>query len=376
MKHILNDIEKFLELVEQKVQLKLVNKIVGDNGIVIFDYSRNCQFQKAYDEVTIACRGLVIDTINKKVLGMAPPKFFNVEELQVNEPQTYKKYFINKSVAVEVIQEKFDGSLGIIWWNPFINDWQITTRGSFKSEMAIKAKQMFESELYISKHFLDKSFTYAVEIIYPENRIVVDYGDMEALVLHSVMNNETFLPEQTKIFGGYGFKNCAHDLLDLKEIFKSNSSIYDIKKLNLKNKEGFIIKFEDGFWAKIKFEDYCNLHYVKSYINEKMLLENLVVNHGQYSEDLLKLIPDEFDDMARKVQKLVSDKFEEIKSEAIMLNDNLAYLSLKELGLKFAEKESPLFESPLKGIIFNLRRYELSEKTINSIYHLVKRELE
>ncbi len=42
---------------------------------------------------------------------------------------------------------------------------------------------------------IEKDKTYLFEIIYPENRIVIDYGDSDDLILLSIINNETGFDE-------------------------------------------------------------------------------------------------------------------------------------------------------------------------------------
>jgi hypothetical protein len=72
--------------------------------LAIFNYSRTCQYDRLWDEVTLNCRGLILDT-EGNVIAKPFPKFFNMEELSDSE--------IPKE-AFEVF-EKMDGSLGIFF---------------------------------------------------------------------------------------------------------------------------------------------------------------------------------------------------------------------------------------------------------------------
>jgi len=187
------------------VDINMLNDYI-DRGLVIkqdhpslplsiYNYSRECQYSKQWDDITLTCRGLVLDT-DGNVVAKPFPKFFNYEEHTSDE-------IPNESFE---IYEKMDGSLGIvfyyeeelsderrynIWFNnnyvtgmerlfdpnnlPDFDDqyyeptprikgeWHMATRGSFTSEQAIKGKELLE-KYPLDK--LDKNNTYLFEIIY------------------------------------------------------------------------------------------------------------------------------------------------------------------------------------------------------------------
>ncbi len=89
--------------------------------LAIFNYSRTCQYDRLWDDVTLNCRGLILDT-KGNVVAKPFPKFFNMEELSDSE--------IPKE-SFEVF-EKMDGSLGIFFH--YNGEWHMATRGSFTSE--------------------------------------------------------------------------------------------------------------------------------------------------------------------------------------------------------------------------------------------------
>ena len=85
--------------------------------------------------------------------------------------------------------EKLDGSLGILYW--LNNLPYIATRGSFESEQARHATEILHGRYQHTFSSMDTNKTYLFEIIYPENRIVVDYGEMDDLILLTVIDNQT-----------------------------------------------------------------------------------------------------------------------------------------------------------------------------------------
>ena len=91
----------------------------------IYNYSRTCQYDGMWDDITLNCRGLVLD-LDGNVIAKPFPKFFNYEEHTPEE-------IPNESFEV---YEKMDGSLGIFFY--YEGEWHMATRGSFTSEQAIK----------------------------------------------------------------------------------------------------------------------------------------------------------------------------------------------------------------------------------------------
>lgn len=122
------------------------------------------------------------------------PKFFNHDQKQNTV-----------SAQLDYISVKFDGSLGICYHDPLQGKWRINTRGSFTSPQSRWASEWFQKN--VAQAGLDKSITYLFEIIYKENRIVVDYT-FQGLVLIGAYNiytglelEYTHLLESSKILG-------------------------------------------------------------------------------------------------------------------------------------------------------------------------------
>jgi len=114
--------------------------------------------------VTISCRGLIVDTETGEVIIRPFQKFFNYEEVPNEVPWETSEYIY--------VQEKMDGSLGILF--RYKDDWILATRGSFTSTQAVRGMEILKSKYDLNK--FEHTVAYLVEIIYPENRIVVDYG--------------------------------------------------------------------------------------------------------------------------------------------------------------------------------------------------------
>lgn len=253
----------------------------------IYNYTQATQYDKYWTKETLKCRGLILDE-DYKIVAHSIPKFFNVEEVGYNTlPNEPFKIF-----------EKMDGSLGVLYW--LNNQPYIATRGSFTSKQAVKANQLLQGKYASAIKNLDKSKTYVFEIIYPENRIIVNYGKEETLVLIAVVDTKTGRNEEIKNIG-----------FPLPEIYNYNS-LAELKSLNWKNKEGFVILYKSGFRVKIKFEDYIELHKIVTQISSLTIWETLKED-GELTQ-WLEDVPDEFFTWVKKVETQLRAKFNAIEA--------------------------------------------------------------
>lgn len=256
--------------------------------LYIYNYTSEVQYAKLWDDITLNTRGLILDG-NHNIVAKPFGKFFNLEELQPSE-------IPNTSFDV---YEKLDGSLGILYW--IENTPYIATRGSFTSEQALHATYILHN--YFSHVFprIDRSATYLFEIIYPENRIVVDYGPIDRIVLLTVIDNETGLERIEDI----GFDTVLkYDGLDDYKV---------LKNLDLPNREGFVVRFNNGFRMKIKFSEYIRLHRIITGVSNIAIWEYLKDDIPYTS--LLERVPDEFYDWVRETVSEIISNYEEIVIE-------------------------------------------------------------
>lgn len=131
--------------------------------LAIYNYTEETQFRKRWNKVTLACRGLIINTVTREVVARPWEKFFNFGEMN-NRIDSY--------APVEVT-DKLDGSLGILYRQPD-GKLAIATRGSFASDQAVEANKIW-SESY-SHLDIPNDYTFLFEILVPWNRIVVSYN--------------------------------------------------------------------------------------------------------------------------------------------------------------------------------------------------------
>jgi len=372
-----------------KYNLSMLNDYI-DRGLVIkqdhpslplsiYNYSRECQYNSQWDDITLNCRGLVLDN-EGNVVAKPFPKFFNYEE---HKPEDIP----NESFEV---YEKMDGSLGIvfyyeeelsderrynIWFNnnyvtgmerlfdpnklPDFDDpyyeptpkikgeWHIATRGSFTSEQAIKGKELLE-KYPLDK--LDKNNTYLFEILFKENRIVVDYGDYEGLVLLGAYNCNTSVE----------IERCELEKLDgfdVVKLYKTWGEDWEtLKKEISKDNEGYVIRFSGGMRMKIKGEEYVRLHKILTNFSTKDIWE--LLRNNEQLEPFLERVPDEFDKWVKAIIMNLRWSFHHIDERVGKMYDYFRYGKFNDRYPEPTKKEFAEFvmkqSEELRPILFKM----------------------
>ena len=261
--------------------------------LTIWNYSPKVQYERLWDDITIQCRGLVTNS-KGNIVARPFKKFFNYEE---HKPEDIP----NENY---VVYEKMDGSLGILFY--YEEEWILATRGSFTSPQAIKGKEILDKKYDVS--LLRKDNTYLFEIIFKENRIVVNYGDEEKLVLLGAIHTETGneVPDSSLFFmeeGGW----------ELVMTYKTWGEGYDLLKEEISNnREGYVIRFNNGFRMKIKGEEYKRLHKILTGISNRDIW--LYLKEGKPLDDILDKVPDEFYDWVKGQVSMFTEMFNVTKT--------------------------------------------------------------
>ena len=308
----------------------------------IYNYSQATQYAAKWDEVTLSCRGLITDDETGEVIIKPFSKFFNYEEVPNEVPWESSEYVY--------VQDKMDGSLGILF--NYKNQWIMATRGSFMSEQAIRGLEILK-EKYILDTF-EPSVAYICEIIYPENRIVVDYGSKKKIVFLGVVLNrswnwnaggddELHWTTACVYFKMSGIKKS--DIVKTEQVFNGlGPDMYNLlKSKNTDNSEGFVLRFHpSNTRVKIKFEDYVKLHRVLTNCSSYDIWENLK-EFDKLPEEMLQDVPDEFYDWVHTVETSIRKNYDHA------LHLHMAHLSsMLRYGLD--QKEFALRVQDLKGV--------------------------
>src|SRR5437763_7545070 len=118
---------------DEMIEGGFVRAQVGDNR-TIYNYTEQAVYTRTWNDVTTQCRGLIAQTNSGLIVARPWPKFFSYGEHAADT--------LDLTAAVEVT-DKEDGSLGILY--AATDGDQIATRGSFASEQAAHATEVYRS---------------------------------------------------------------------------------------------------------------------------------------------------------------------------------------------------------------------------------------
>lgn len=259
---------------------------------VLLNYSAKAQYAGRWNWFELNSRGLILNTKTGEVVALPFPKFFNWGELDRTT-----------DAAIHYITEKIDGSLGILY--RAADGYRIATRGAFESEQALWATH------YLKQHFsldgLADELTLLFEIIYPGNRIVVNYGDKQDLVLIGARNRvtgQTLDLDQLKLLAQQFSFNMPtiYDFASIEDIITASNQL-------TADNEGWVVTFEDGSRFKFKGAIYQLAHKMLTGVSFKQVLE--AVASGQF-DALIEGVPDEFLTVIREYKQRIDTRAAEV----------------------------------------------------------------
>lgn len=225
--------------------------------LAILNYTQSCTWERAWTETTRLCRGLIYRTDTMEIVARPFAKFFNYGEPEAGQID------VNRHV---VVTDKMDGSLGILYPLPIAGGHAIATRGAFHSEQAEHATAVWR-ERYSGKWLPLNGSTALFEIIYPENRIVLDYKGLDDLVMVAEVRIDSGL--DLGPFDWIGRHAKTFPYCSLSSALRARPR---------KNAEGMVAYFGDGKRVKIKQADYMALHRVITGTTVRRLWTFLAVN--------------------------------------------------------------------------------------------------
>lgn len=200
-------------------------------------------------------------------------------------------------------------SLGISFINPQ-GDLEITTAGGFQAEQATHATEIY-NERYKGNWEPRKGYTYLWEIIYPENRIVVDYGDEDDIYLLGAVEIATGKSIPVDELSEWKWKKAK-----TYDGFESMEAVVNAPEKS--NAEGYIVHFkESNTRVKLKFSEYLEIHKIATGLSE-FSLHNLLATGGREKiEEYRSYAPEEFlnfiDENVAKIEKRYNAEESRIK---------------------------------------------------------------
>lgn len=300
----------------------------------IYNYTEAAAYEGVWTPVTKQCRGLIVRSETGEVVARPFPKFMNFGQDGAH---------IGDADDAVVVTDKQDGSLGILYPTGD-NGHAVATRGSFASEQAQHATEVWQ-ERYADRFVPQAGFTYLFEIIYPGNRIVIDYGQFDDLVLLGaveIATGRTLAPADAASHGWPG---------PVTETFAYASLADALAAPDRPGREGLVVHYLAADQRiKLKQAEYVALHKLVTGMNERVVWEHL--GAGKPLADLIAPLPDEFHGWVQDVATRLTVECDTIAACARTAHDAILADLPEGWGRKdYAQRAAP---SPYRAWLFNL----------------------
>lgn len=326
------DHDLFLEMVEAKMVRTQPHPRAD---LWILNYTSAAQFTYTWNDVTRSCRGLIVQGSpllqpTSKLVARPFQKFFNLADH--DEGGSHDALPLDRPFDV---YGKMDGSLGILYEDP--DGPAIATRGSFSSDQAQWATQYLRRN--VGGRAVPAGVTLLFEIIYPANRIVVDYGDHEGLTFLAAIDIETGADVEVP--------DEWSDWLPRVQVYDGLNDVSQISRMiassepDWSNHEGFVLRFapsrpgQPSPRVKAKFSEYVRLHRIITGISAKTIWEYL--SQGRELNELLDHVPDEFYQWVQTTVESLNTEYKAIEAQcsAIMENPQAKVDNRRDVALYF-----------------------------------------
>lgn len=314
-----------------------------DDRYRIFNYTEKASFERVWNRSTRLCRGLIVGP-NEEVLAIPFPKFHNS-----TEPEAAS---FDSNSLVDVY-DKVDGSCGIFYVGPDGLP-AIATRGSFASDQAIHATHVLRTKYgEWVKGFMDlglqQDVTLMFEIVYPENRIVLNYGDQDDLIyLGAVALNNGAVLSIGSSWPGPKTEALAVGVTMAEALALPNRD----------NAEGVVIRiqtnFNEDYWdvqqqVKVKQADYVALHKIVTNLSDRAIWEQGPTGD---IDSFISVLPDEFHEWAKETHDILVHNWRLRLAELSYMYSQV----VRELPVNYSRKElaMALQSHPDKGYLFSI----------------------
>jgi len=320
--------------------------------LTLFKYTQDCHIENRWNEINRQARGIIIRD-DGEIIARPFAKFFNLGEVSETSLENLPWHEDFE------VYEKVDGSCGIGY---FIDgQWKLATPGSFESEQAIMGTKILQEYGHESLDCLPKNCTPVFEIVYPENRIVVDYKGACGLWLLAIFefNGEEWHPNRVRqIAEEASFSYPKRYFIDIRKDIPFND-----------NEEGYVTRFASGLRVKVKSPAYLRVHRLLNYMSPKGVVE-LIRGH-EYRvtlESLPQNIAKDFDDIRAYVQNM----YDAMRIQAEDIVAKIPAVEDRKTKALWIQANTPNF---LTGVVFGLMdQKDMTDKFWRLVLEKVKDE--
>lgn len=242
----------------------------------VWCYTQSTVYDRLWDDVTLACRGLVTRD-DGELVSRPFRKFFNVGEPGA-ETEAYRFYAYDKMDGTLIVVGNDDGNA------------VVSTKGSFDTWHSGVAEEL------LSGFVPPEGVTILFELIHPQNRVVLDYQGYTGLYLLGGIDNtngaDIGTSEEVADFAGWHGDVVVRRTFDLQRMIESAKD-----PANGEGREGFVVVWpvEGQPWkrVKLKFAHYIQLHGIYTGLTNRKVWEALQDDTWETWNALLEIAPDE-----------------------------------------------------------------------------------
>jgi RNA ligase len=342
----LTDLLDIQELETMLENGRINRQVHPDLPLYILNYSAKAQYEGEWSNSERVCRGLIVEEGTNEIVARGPSKFMNYG--QPGAPETTPETFV-------IVTRKEDGSLGIGW--KYDGHYGVATRGSFASDQAIHATALLTDDDKANIDYAtNRNLSRIWEIVYPENRIVLDYGNRDELIPLGTVNNASgiiqYRPQSVKKADGKII--TLAEALTLPIPADEEGYVLDICKITDINLGKL---YEVSGHVKLKGNEYKILHGLLTNTNARRIWVELAardchqwmetpddwankLGHNpadffyvkvdkDITETLLTNVPDEFYTWVTKQIDSINDKVIDLIAQSLQLAGRVSMISDK-----------------------------------------------
>ena len=340
-------------LVQEYLETHSLGDLVRDHGVYASFSKSGHKWSLNYDQIEAKeadplsqeCRGLILSLTDgqsvcvdretsvigpTRVIAYPMKRFFNNGQGSAAE--------INWHDPNLAILEKLDGTLCIVYWDPWFDRWCVATRSVPEADLLMDNglftfRTLFEKALMETNgmsfdHFtsdLLKGYTYCFELTTPYNRIVV-YYPKPTITLLAVRSHvaERNYPElditylEKKMRGVPLVQGHTYNTLD--------ELVNWVSSLNPLQHEGVVVRDSNFNRIKVKNANYVALNKVRDRLatSERNIVELIL---AEKDDDVIPMLPEEIVKNLQKIKeglqaaiRKYDDAYQATKAEADAIN--------------------------------------------------------
>ena len=354
---IINNISDVLPAIEGRDEFVVAVK----EGYTVINY--NMMMADTFDcNIRRECRGIIFDTVTGDIIRRPFHKFFNVNEREETQDNVVD---LSQSHA---ILEKLDGSMIA----PFVvNDQLIWGTKMGATEVAEPVEDFVllnENYSQFARFIIRRGYTPIFEWCSRKQRIVLDYKE-DQLILTAIRDLTT---------GRYMSLDLVTNTADLYFIptvraFEPQSdmkSFIEYVRL-LEDREGFVVRFDDGHMLKLKCDWYVQIHKAKEKILQDRNIVELILD-GKL-DDVKAHLPQEDRDQLTAFE---GEFGWSISDTVYMLANDLDWIREQNIDRKtFALEHAEKYDQYMRALIFKNFEERSVEKYWSDVRDTIRKNL-